>query len=90
MEAHKTYQHFHPWQSCAPLKATSPPTWLWQRAGPDLFDFDGHESLVIADYYSNSPIVHKIQQGQCNAAWIISLLKEFFSEHDDTWNTGVW
>ena len=46
-----------------------------------LFEFDGNEYLVIANYYSNLPIVYKIQWGQCNAAKVISLQKQIFSEH---------
>ena len=81
VEACETCQRFRPRQSHAPLKATPPPTRPWQRVGTDLFDFDGNDYLVIADYYSNLPIVRKIQKGQCNAAKVISLLKEIFSEH---------
>ena len=81
VEACETCQCFHPCQPHAPLKAMEPPTRPWQRAGSDLFKFDGHDYLVITDYYSNLLIIHKIPHGQCNAAKVISLSKEIFSEH---------
>ena len=81
VEACETCQRFRPQQSHAPLKATSPPTRPWQRLGTDLFEFDGNDFLVIADYYSNMSFKRKIPRGQCNAAKVISILKEVFSEH---------
>ena len=81
IEACETCQHFRPHQSHASLKATTPPSRPWQRLGIDLFKFDGNDYIVIADYYSNMPFLHKIPQGQCNAAKVISIFKEVFSEH---------
>ena len=81
VEACETCQRFRPCQPHAPLKATDPPTRQWQRVGSDLFEFDGHDHLVIADYYSKLPIICKIPREQCNTAKVISLSKEIFSEH---------
>ena len=44
--------------------------------------FDGNEYLIIINYYSKMPFVHKIPPSQCNAAKMISTLKELFAEHD--------
>ena len=55
IEACETCQRFRPRQSHAPLKATPPPSRPWQRLGTDLFEFDGNDYIVIADYYSNMP-----------------------------------
>ena len=43
--------------------------------------FDGNEYLIIIDYYSKMPFIHKIPPSQCNAAKTISTLKELFAEH---------
>ena len=43
--------------------------------------FDGNEYVIIIDYYSKMPFVHKIPPSQCNAAKTISTLKELFCEH---------
>ena len=82
IKACETCQHFWPRQSHAPLKATPPPSRPWQRLGTDLFEFDGNDYVVIADYYSNMPFLCKIPGGQCNATKVISILKEVFSEHE--------
>ena len=81
IEACETCQNFRPCQSHAPLKAAPPPSRPWQRLGTDLFEFDGNDFIVIADYYSNMPFLCKIPWGQCNAAKVISILKEVFLEH---------
>ena len=81
IKACETCQCFRPCQSHAPLKATPPPSRPWQRLGTDLFEFDGNDYIVIADYYSNMPFLCKIPRGQCNAAEVISILKEVFLEH---------
>ena len=71
IEACETCQRFQPCQSHAPLKATPPPSRPWQRLGTDLFEFNGNDFIVIADYYSNMPFLRKIPQGQCNASKVI-------------------
>ena len=81
IEACETCQRFRSHQSHAPLKATPPPSRPWQRLGTDLFEFNGNDYIVISDYYSNMPFLCKIPRGQCNAAKVISILKEVFSEH---------
>ena len=60
IKACETCQCFQPRQSHAPLKATLPPSRPWQRLGTDLFKFNKSDYIVIADYYSNMPFLHKI------------------------------
>ena len=43
--------------------------------------FDGNEYLIIINYYSKMPFVFKIPPSQCNAAKMITTLKELFPEH---------
>ena len=43
--------------------------------------FDGNKYLIIIEYYSKMPFVCKIPPSQCNAAKMISTLKELFGEH---------
>ena len=43
--------------------------------------FNGNEYLIIIDYYSKMPFVHKMPPSQCNATKMISTLKELFAEH---------
>ena len=57
------------------------PTQPWQHLGTDLFEFDQHEYLVIAEYYSHMPIIWKVPHRQCNSSKVISLLKQIFSKH---------
>ena len=71
---------FRPHQPHALLKPTSPPTQPWQCLGTNLFEFDKHEYLVVANYYSHMPIVWKVPCGQCISSKVIALLKEI-SEH---------
>ena len=49
------------------------PTRPWQ--------IDGHDHLIVADYYSKFPIVRKIPMGQCNSQTVVNLTKQMFSEH---------
>ena len=63
------------------LTATQANSGPWQHLGADFMHFDGNEYLIIIDYYSKMPFVHKIPPSQCNAAKMISILKELFAEH---------
>ena len=42
----------------------------------------GREYLVIINYYSKMPIVHKMPTSQCNSVKMITVLKELFAEHE--------
>ena len=65
------------------LKPHEIPTRSWQVVGSDLFYFDGHDHLIVADYYSKFPIVWKIPMGQCTSQTVVSLTKQIFSEHGE-------
>ena len=64
-----------------PLKPTLAPEHPWQHLGADFMHFDGNEYLIIIDYYSKMPFVHKIPSSQYNGTKMISTLKELFTEH---------
>ena len=53
----------------------------WQHLGAIFMHFDGNKYLIIIDYYSKMPFIHKIPPSQCNAAKMISTLKELFAKH---------
>ena len=63
IKACKTCQCFRPHQPHALLKPTPLPTQQWQCLGTDLFQFNQHEYLVIAHYYSHMPIIQKVPHG---------------------------
>ena len=81
IEACATCQCHHPQEPWQPLKPTPAPECPWQHLGADFMHFDGNEYLIIIDYYSKMPFVRKIPQSQCNAAKMISILKELFAKH---------
>ena len=81
VEACATCQCHHPQEPPQPLKPTPAPECPWQHLGADFMHFDGNEYLIIIDYYSKMPFVHKIPPSQCNATKMISILKELFAEH---------
>ena len=81
VEACATCQHHHPQEPQQPLKPTPAPECPWQHLGADFMHFDGNKYLIVIDYYSKMPFVHKIPPSQCNAAKMISILKELFAEH---------
>ena len=53
----------------------------WQHLGANFLHFDCNEYLIIINYYSKMPFIRKIPPSQCNAAKMISTLKELFAEH---------
>ena len=67
-----------PWQL---LKPTPSPEHPWQHLGADFMHFNGNKYVIITDYYSKMPFIHKIPPSQCNTAKMISILKELFAEH---------
>ena len=56
------------------------PTRPWQNIGTDLIYFDNDNYIIVTDYYSKFPFVHKIK-GLCTSNAVIAILKEIFSEH---------
>ena len=57
----KVYQCAQPAETFKPHEI---PTRPWQVVGSDLFYFDEHDHLLVADYYSKFPIVRNIPMGQ--------------------------
>ena len=56
------------------------PSKPWEKVGGDLFHFDGHKWLLLADYYSKFPIVRKMPQ-QCTSPTVIAAMKQIFGEY---------
>ena len=57
----------------------SVPSFPWQKLGCDLFDYQGAQYLLVADYYSKYPILRKLNS--TTSAAIINHLKSIFAEH---------
>lgn len=55
------------------------PSYPWQKLGCDLFDYQGAQYLIVADYYSKYPIIRKLSS--TTSAAIINHLKSIFAEH---------
>ena len=81
VEACVTCQCHHPQEPPQPLKPTLAPECPWQHLAAAFMHFDGNEYLIIINYYSKMPFVCKIPPSLCNAAKMISILKEMFAEH---------
>lgn len=52
----------------------------WEVLGTDMFNFQGAEYLLVADYYSKYFIVRKLGQDTTSSK-VISALKQVFAEH---------
>ena len=55
------------------------PSFPWQKLGCDLFDYQGAQYLLVADYYSKYPILRTLNS--TTSAAIINHLKSLFAEH---------
>ena len=67
--------------AATPMEPTPPPSRPWQVVASDLFSFDGHEYLVVGDYYSKMFFHRKYPTSQVGSEKTIMFLKEIFSEH---------
>ena len=76
-----TCQEYRYAQPAETLRPHEMPTRPWQVVGSDLFYFDGHDHLIVADYYSKFPIVRKIPMGQGTSQTAVSITNQIFSEH---------
>ena len=56
----KTCQEYQPQQLHQPLQQTEMPSRPWSVLGSDLFQVEGDQYLIIADYYSKFPLVDKL------------------------------
>ena len=55
------------------------PSGPWEKVSIDLFQHKSHDYLLVAHYFSNFPLVRKLNTQ--TAAHVMSLLKTIFSEH---------
>jgi transposase InsO family protein len=62
------------------LNPTETPSRAWHTVGTDLFQLDGSDYLLVADYYSKYNFVRKIPKGQSNSKTVVTLMKQIFSE----------
>ena len=63
-----------------PLLQHEIPTRPWQVLGSDIFQFEGREYLIVADYYSKFPFIRRLPIHATSAA-VIGLMREIFAEH---------
>ena len=61
------------------LSSRSYQNYPWQRLNSDLFEFKGHEYLLLSDQYSKFPAVRKLTSTSSQA--IETHLKSIFAEH---------
>ena len=47
-------------QQKQPIVQPEPPSFPWQRLNSDLFEFKGHEYLLLSDQYSKFPVITKL------------------------------
>ena len=59
--------------------STPLPKHPWERVGTDLFELNGKQYILIADYYSRYPEV--IRLTSTTSASVISAMKSVFSQH---------
>ena len=70
----------HQKSQCAePLLQHDVPQRPFQKIGTDMFQWNGSDYLIIADYYSKFPIIRKVS-GQSTSSAVIKLTKQVFSE----------
>ena len=60
-----------------PMILTELPQYPWQKVGVDLFQLKGSNYLVVVDYYSRYPEVHKLNSTTADA--MFHTLKSTFS-----------
>ena len=55
-ECNSCQRHQHQ-QQREPILQPEPPSYPWQRLNSDLFNFKGHQYLLVSDQYSKFPII---------------------------------
>jgi hypothetical protein len=70
-------QHNKPQQQAEPLMPHDVPQRPWHTLGTDLFHLNGHNYLLVADYYSKFPIVKKMTT---TSSAVVVHMKSIFSE----------
>ena len=72
-------QSMKPSQQKEPLIQHDVPSVPWEKTGIDIFHYGSHEYLLVADYFSNFPLIRFLNNPM--AAHVINILKMMFSEH---------
>ena len=80
IKACTTCQRHMPSQAAEPLLQHEVPSRPWSVLGTDLFEEDGKHYLIIADYYSKTPIIRLLPTPSPSSV-VVKLLKEIFSEY---------
>lgn len=62
-----------------PMMPSPLPSHPWEKVGADLFELQGHNYLVVVDYFSRYPEVQKLTS--TTSKGIIIVLKSIFSRH---------
>ena len=62
-----------------PLLSTPTPKRPWEKVAADIFEWQGHQYLLLVDYYSKFPEVHRLN-GMMTSA-VVSALKKIFSRY---------
>ena len=62
------------------LQSHDIPSRAWGIVGTDLFNYNNHEYLIIADYYSKFAIILRMS-GPTTSNMVISTMKQIFFEH---------
>ena len=75
-----TCQQHKPSQMAEPLLQHEVPANAWSAVGTDLFQFDNHQWLIVADYYSKFPVVRRLPDPSPSSV-VIEVTKAIFSEY---------
>ena len=78
-ESDPCQRHQHQQQK-QPVLQMEPPSYPWQRLNSDLFEFKGHEYLLLSDQCSKFPVIRKLTSMSSQAS--VTHLKSTFAEHD--------
>jgi transposase InsO family protein len=62
-----------------PLMPHSVPDRPWSKLGTDIFDFEGHDYLIVVDYHSKYPEVARLENK--TASGVIKVMKPMFARH---------
>lgn len=69
-----------PSQRPEPLIPHEIPNRPWEIVGTDLFEHDGSEWLIVADYYSKFPVIRKLPK-PCPSSVVITYTQSIFAEY---------
>ena len=72
-------QEHQPSQTPEPLHQHGIPSKPWSVLGTDLFEFEGHHWLIIADYYTKYPIIRQLPHPSPSSV-VVNVTKQIFAE----------